>query len=85
MLPLQPGHNSGSCNTAPHCSICAAAGEPTDHRSGSKACDPPARNKDKGRVKTSVATVIVAIAAATAADASNNAVVAAVAIMARLL
>ncbi|XP_037874346.1 uncharacterized protein LOC119630099 [Bombyx mori] len=34
----QTGHVASGCSLAPHCAVCASAGRPADHVSGSKAC-----------------------------------------------
>ncbi|XP_063895654.1 uncharacterized protein LOC135118256 [Helicoverpa armigera] len=73
----QPGHKAVACSAAPHCTACAAAGKPAEHRAGSKSCAPPAKTKSKGKGRPSVAatttTSAVATTAAPAAAAASNA------------
>ncbi|XP_063896035.1 sterile alpha motif domain-containing protein 1-like [Helicoverpa armigera] len=72
----QPGHKAVECSATPHCSACAAAGKPAEHRAGSKTCAPPAKpSKGKGRpsVVATAATSAVATTAAPAAAAAPNA------------
>lgn len=44
------GHKSAECSAAPHCSICAAAGRPAEHRCGAKSCGAIKVGKKKKRV-----------------------------------
>nr|XP_049704760.1 OTU domain-containing protein 7A-like [Helicoverpa armigera] len=73
----QPGHKAVACSAAPHCTACAAAGKPAEHRAGRKSCAPPAKTKSKGKGRPSVAatttTSAVATTAAPAAAAASNA------------
>nr|XP_049701474.1 serine/arginine repetitive matrix protein 1-like [Helicoverpa armigera] len=73
----QPGHKAVACSAAPHCTACAAAGKPAEHRAGSKSCAPPAKPKGRGKGGPSVAatatTSAVATTAAPAAAAAPNA------------
>nr|XP_034839930.1 uncharacterized protein LOC117996029 [Maniola hyperantus] len=43
----QVGHKAKDCSAAPHCSVCAAAGRPADHRGGSGACNQPRKPRMK--------------------------------------
>ncbi|XP_045765820.1 uncharacterized protein LOC123867684 [Maniola jurtina] len=43
----QIGHKAKGCSAAPHCSVCAAAGRPADHRGGSGACNQPRKSRMK--------------------------------------
>nr|XP_049702273.1 nuclear receptor corepressor 2-like [Helicoverpa armigera] len=67
----QPGHKAASCSATPHCTACAAAGRPAEHRAGCKTCTPPVKTRGKGRPS------VVATAAAPAAAATSNDAVAA--------
>ncbi|XP_063896652.1 uncharacterized protein LOC135118456 [Helicoverpa armigera] len=79
----QPGHKAVECSATPHCSACAAAGKPAEHRAGSKTCAPPAKpSKGKGRpsvVATAVTSAVATTAAPAAAAAPNAAAAVAVA------
>ncbi|XP_047033050.1 uncharacterized protein LOC124639653 [Helicoverpa zea] len=48
----QPGHKAVACSAAPHCTACAAAGKPAEHRAGSKSCAPPAKTKDSLNIQS---------------------------------
>lgn len=39
----EPGHKAGACHAKPRCTLCAAAGRPTEHACGSRICPAPAK------------------------------------------
>lgn len=45
----QPDHKAGQCSAAPHCTVCAAANKPSEHRVGSQSCGAlPTKDRRKG-------------------------------------
>lgn len=47
------GHKAAVCSADPRCSLCAAAGKPAEHITGSQWCKAPGNNKGRRAVNLS--------------------------------